>query len=473
MDNTKREYHFRVVDLLYYCAMLGAYSYFVELTDDIFKYVTVNHNYVLGLSLLISKKPADIERGTDLMVEHLATRNSLDALMILAKNIVIKGHDQPQLNTYFEKIQAHPESDSYTLSYAWMLKGIMHLKCSNQHYDQIDTSIQYFSKAVELDPHNYNAIYHLARAHALKLNIKSAFPEIGKIKLINSEHVIHLKLLIFTAHQDFSVALEILNQHEYLSNRLLYLKGLIESTLGLDDECDKTCRRLNSRSSRASDCFSYSSTIADSVTMSHATITSYRSLSDLNSRTINRRASVGTMRRNVLSSINSRESEKTNEFNTQLENVEINLLTSVFMIQFKYFKTKPNRPSETLKKIKEINSKNPEINFLEGLIAKAKGQKVIAKAWFEKYLLLYPFHVPALVELSSIMVDLDELEMAKHYLDSALHIDRSNFKIHKILTVYYEKLDVMEMSLKHSKLAAHLKRSTPLDRFFATDLFVL
>ena len=119
---------------------------------------------------------------------------------------------------------------------------------------------------------------------------------------------------------------------------------------------------------------------------------------------------------------------------------------------------------------------NPQVHYMQGLLADRRGNAAAAQASWEKAILLDPKHNLALLGLASLLVHRSDFAGAMGYLERALQNDPNSWRAHQLLSVvcvrqgnYPEAITHAERSLELGKGPANIARLTLAEALLAQN----
>ena len=119
---------------------------------------------------------------------------------------------------------------------------------------------------------------------------------------------------------------------------------------------------------------------------------------------------------------------------------------------------------------------NPQVNYMQGLLADRRGNATAAQASWEKTISLDPKHNLALLGLASLLVRRSDFTGAKGYLERVLKNDPNSWPAHQLLSVvcarqgiYQEAITHAERSLELGKGPANIARLTLAEALLAQN----
>jgi tetratricopeptide (TPR) repeat protein len=119
---------------------------------------------------------------------------------------------------------------------------------------------------------------------------------------------------------------------------------------------------------------------------------------------------------------------------------------------------------------------NPQVNYMQGLLADRRGNAAAAQASWEKTISLDPKHNLALLGLASLLVHRSDFAGARGYLERVLQNDPNSWRAHQLLSVvcvrqanYPEAITHAERSLELGKGQANIARLTLAEALIAQN----
>ena len=119
---------------------------------------------------------------------------------------------------------------------------------------------------------------------------------------------------------------------------------------------------------------------------------------------------------------------------------------------------------------------NPQVNYMQGLLADRRGNAAAAQASWEKTISLDPKHNLALLGLASLLVHRSDFAGARGYLERVLQNDSNSWRAHQLLSVvcvrqanYPEAITHAERSLELGKGPANIARLTLAEALIAQN----
>lgn len=119
---------------------------------------------------------------------------------------------------------------------------------------------------------------------------------------------------------------------------------------------------------------------------------------------------------------------------------------------------------------------NPQVNYMQGLLADRRGNAAAAQASWEKTIALDPKHNLAMLGLASILVRQSDFAGAKGYIERVLKNDPNSWRAHQLLSVvcarqgnYEEAITQAERSIELGKGPANIARLTLAEALIAQN----
>jgi len=119
-------------------------------------------------------------------------------------------------------------------------------------------------------------------------------------------------------------------------------------------------------------------------------------------------------------------------------------------------KSKVDDARKHLDKALRISPNNPDVLYLDGLLAMNQSNYPAAKQQFQRAVSLYPSHERSLLALGEVEVKLNENEPAAHTMETLLRQDASSWRAHLIAATAYEQIHDYSKAEKHAELAVSL-----------------
>ena len=119
-------------------------------------------------------------------------------------------------------------------------------------------------------------------------------------------------------------------------------------------------------------------------------------------------------------------------------------------------KSKVGDARKHLDKALRISPNNPDVLYLDGLLAMNQSNYPAAKQQFQRAVSLYPSHERSLLALGEVEVKLNENEPAARTMETLLRQDASSWRAHLIAATAYEQIHDYSKAEKHAELAVSL-----------------
>lgn len=119
-------------------------------------------------------------------------------------------------------------------------------------------------------------------------------------------------------------------------------------------------------------------------------------------------------------------------------------------------KSKVDDARKHLDKALRISPNNPDVLYLDGLLAMNQSNYPTAKQQFQRAVSLYPSHERSLLALGEVEVKLNENEPAAQAMETLLRQDSSSWRAHLIAAAAYAQIQDYSKAEKHAERAMSL-----------------
>ncbi len=109
-----------------------------------------------------------------------------------------------------------------------------------------------------------------------------------------------------------------------------------------------------------------------------------------------------------------------------------------------------------LDKALRISPNNPDVLYLNGLLAMNQGNLPVAKEQFQKAVSVYPTHERSLLALGEVQVKMKDLEPAIQTMEALLLQNNATWRAHLIVATAYGQLQQYSKAEQHAQLAVEL-----------------